>query len=213
VCLILAACGRAEAPPRDTTTFRLPLDTIESLGALASRHEAQPWFDAAHDALVRQDRESAAIALSDAATFLQKEWDKAPGDARVDLVRAVEELDSLAGVVAHGDLRDPRALDHVFARAHAAEASFHLLRANRAMMRREHVRAGEELVMSIDHLERAAQDAGIKRDAVVQTAIADTRSLAGEMMRGMEAVPDEGAKITDEVERAIRRIRAATTRG
>jgi hypothetical protein len=48
-------------------------------------------------------------------------------------------------------------------------------------------------MMSIDHLERAATDARIRTDSTVKRVIADTRSLADEMMRGVEAVPDEAA--------------------
>ena len=209
LCLALVACGRTDAPPRDTgIAVRLPLDTIESLGALATRREAQAWLDAAREGLVLRKFEDAAIALSDAATFLYAEARAAPGDAEPALERAAEQLDSLAGVVAHGGVPAPGALDRVYANVHAAEALLHLLRANQSMMRRESVRAGEELMMSIDHLERAAKDARVQTDSTVQTAIADTRSLAGEMMRGMEAVPDEAAKMTDEIEHAIRRIAA-----
>jgi hypothetical protein len=103
-------------------------------------------------------------------------------------------------------------LDRTFARAHAAEASLHLLRAHAAMVRRENVRAGEELLITVDHIERAAKDARLQADSSIQAAIAGTRSLAIEMAKGMEAVPDEVTRVTDEIERAIDCIAVATTR-
>lgn len=208
LCVALAACGRTEARRPDTgaAAARVPLEVVESRGALASRREAQESFDAARAALARKDLEGAATALSDAATFYQGEARTAPLDAKEALDRAGEALDSLAVRVAHGEVRSPVVLDPVFANAHGAEAWLHLLRAHAAVLKRDNVRAGEELVMSVDHLERAAKDAGLQADSVVQAAIADTRSLAGEMVKGMEAVPDEAARVTDAVERAIGRI-------
>jgi hypothetical protein len=209
----LTACGRTEAPRPDTSaSSRVPLEVIESRGALASRREAQQWFDTAREAVSRKDFEGAATALTDAATFLQAEARDAGSGVGQALERVAEELDLIAVRVAHGEVHAPDVLDSVFARAHTAEASLHLLRGHAAMVKRDKIGAGEELVMSIDHLERAAKDARLDTDSVVKAAIADTRSLAGEMVRGMEAVPDEAARVTDEIEAAIRCIDARTKR-
>jgi len=162
--------------------------------------------DAAREALVQKDFESAAAALSDAATFIQAEARTAGVDAKRALERSAEEIDLIAVRVAHGEIHAPDALDRVYAAAHAAEALHHLYRAHTAMLKRDNVRAGEELVMSADHLERAAKDARLQADSLVQAAIADTRSLCGEMVKGMEAVPDEAARVTGEIESAIHRI-------
>ena len=214
LCAAIAACGRSAPPTADTTVrARVPLEVIESPGALASRREAQESFDAARAALVRKDFEGAATALSDAATFYQVEARTAPLDARQALDRTGEALDSLAVRAAHGEVRSPDSLDPVFANAHGAEVWLHLLQAHAAILKRDNARAGEELVMSVDHLERAAKDARVQADSLVQAAIADTRSLAGEMVKGMEAVPDEVARVTDEVERAVGRIGSIAARG
>lgn len=213
VCIALAACARVDAPRHDSgAVVRIPLDTIESFGALATRREAQGSFDAARAALVRKNYKEAATALSDAAGFIRAEAGISDVETRKALDRAGDELDSLAGRVARAEVRSAATLDRVVARAHGAEASLHLLNAHAAMVKRDHVRAGEELMMSIDHLERAAKDARLPTDSVLQAAIADTRSLANEMVRGMEAVPDEAARLTDEIEAAIRRIDSATKR-
>jgi hypothetical protein len=71
------------------------------------------------------------------------------------------------------------------------------------------LRAGEEYFMSTDHLERGAKDARLRVDPVVQAAIADTRSLATEMMNGMTVVPDEALRLTQGIQAAIRRIDAS----
>ena len=214
LCVALAACSRTEAPHAgdSAASVRVPLEVIESPGALATRREAQESFDNARDAVARKDFEGAATALSDAATFFQREARDAQPDMKQALDGTSEELDSLAVRAAHGELRTVDALDHVFARAHAAEASLHLLRAHAATIKRDKVRAGEELVMSVDHLERAMKDGRLQSDSAIQAAIADTRSLAGEMVQGMEAVPDEMARVTDEIEMAIRRICVCTLR-
>jgi hypothetical protein len=170
-------------------------------------------FDAARDAFVRKDLESAATALSDAATFIRTEARAAGGDGAQALDRSADEFDLIAVRVAHGEIHAPDALNRAFAHAHAAEALHHLLRAHASVLKRDNVRAGEELLMSVDHLERAANDARLQGDSLVEAAIADTRSLASEMVHGMDAVPDEAARVTDEIETAVRRIAAGTAAG
>jgi hypothetical protein len=211
--IAVLACGRAEIPRPDTPASGLiPLDTIESHGALASRREAQTAFDAARAALETSRYAAAEAALTEAATFFRTEARTAHTDAREPLERIAVELDALAKNVALGEVRTPTVLDRTFARAHAAEASLHLLRAHAAMVRRANVHAGEELLITVDHIERAAQDARLQADSSIQAAIAGTRSLAIEMVKGMEAVPDEATRVTDEIERAIECIAIATTR-
>lgn len=203
VCALFAGCGGNDAPGPDSASVLEPREVVESPGAIASRREAQGSFDTARAALARADFERAAIAMTDAATFIQDEARTAHADATQALERSAEQLDSLAVLVANREVRSPAALDRVFATTHCAEATLHLHRAHAAMVTRDNVRAGEELLMSIDHLERAAKDARVQADSAVQAAIANTRSLASEMVKGMEAVPDEVARMTNDIETAI----------
>jgi hypothetical protein len=197
-----AACGPAERPKADTTA--IPLQT--SPGALASRHECQASLDSARTALVTKDAEACVANLARAATFFRAEIHSAPPDTRAALSATAEEIETLVANIAKGRPRTPRDFDRAFARANAAEADLHLGRARAALMQGDHVRAGEELLMATDHLERAAKDGRLRRDSVVQTAIAHTKSLAGEMIRGMSAVPDEERRVSSEIAAAIERI-------
>ena len=208
---VIMACGTGDVA-RDDAAARpaIPLDTVESRGALATRREAQPAFDAARAAIAKKHFGDAGTALADAAEFFQTEARIAETDARPALERVGRELAALATSAARGEVRAPGVLDRAFARAHAAEASLHLTRAHAAIIRRDNVRAGEELLMTVDHVERAAKDARLQTDSLVQAALANARSLAIEMTKGMEAVPDEAARVTDEIDRAIERIVAAT---
>ena len=207
LCIVVAGCGRAGAPKQDTTALVFE----ESPGALASRHEAQSSFDAARRALVRRDFDGCVASLSEAAAFFRATASAAEPDAREALTAAAEELETLVANIAKGQARTPKDFDRVFARAHAAESAHHLARARVALLKDDHVRTGEELVMSVDHLERAAKDARLRADRDVQTAIAYAKTLAGEMVQGTIAVPDETTRVAQQIARAIRRIDARTS--
>ena len=202
VSLAFAGCGRADRPKPDTAA--IPLQ--ESRGALATRHECQASLDSARTALVSKDAEACIASLARAATFFRAEVHSAPPETRAALSATAEEIETLVANIVRGRPRTPRDFDRAFARANAAEADLHLARARIALMEQNQVRAGEELFMVTDHLERAAKDARFRSDTAVETAIADTRSLASEMIRGMGAVPDETRKVSDEIDTAIRTI-------
>jgi hypothetical protein len=204
-CLVTAGCSRTPASKRDTTAIVVE----ESPGALASRREAQDCFDAARSAFLRKDSEECITRLAEAAAFFRTQARAAKPDAKPALETAAEEIETFLANVANGYDRTAKDLDRVYAQAHAAESGLHLSRARAAMAGDDNVRAGEELLMSIDHLERAARDARRPRDPAVRSAVADARSLATEMVKGMPAVPDEATKLTNKIETAIRRIVAS----
>src|SRR5574338_953478 len=136
--IVMMACGPRDRSGDDSSAaFRSPLDTIESPGALATRLEAQEWFDAASDAVSQKNFDAAAAALSDAVAFFRQQARSAEENARQPLAQVAEELDALARRVSQGDVREPGGLTRVFARAHGAESFVHLVRANAAMVRRE----------------------------------------------------------------------------
>jgi hypothetical protein len=204
--VLVASCKGPEARPSNSDTTRAVPAVIESPGALATRHEPQGSLDRALAAFEQKQHEAMRAELADAAAFLRTEARETQGDAGEPLRHAAAELDSLAARLATGALPTARAVDRALINTNRAEARYHLLRAGDAIANGHNQRAGEELTMSVDHLERAAKDAGRPADAAVRTAIADARTLAGEMMKGMGAVPDEAWRVTEQLERAIDRV-------
>lgn len=193
------------------TGWSAPVVT-ESPGALATRHEAQESLDRARLAFQRKYFDLVESELANAAAFLRTEAQESEGEPREELRRAADVLDVVVARVSRAQIRDIAALDRASLDVNAAEATFHLLRAKEAIVRHDNVRAGEELIMCVDHLERAAKDAGRQDDPAVETVIADVRTLAREMMAGMGVVPDEVTKVSEAVESVIGRVRAATPR-
>ena len=204
-CLLASACGRAPAAKPDSTAAGVE----QSGGVLADRHEAQSCLDSARSAFVRRDYEGCITRLAEAAAYFREQARVAPLDARSSLDAAAEEIETFLANVANGRDRSTKDLDRVYAQAHAAESGMHLAHARTAMAAGDSVRAGEELVMSIDHLERAARDARRPRDAAVRRAVTDTRAVATAMIEGTSAVPDEVTRASREIEAAIRRIAAS----
>ena len=200
------SCAREPKVESKADTAQAPARAVTaSPGALATRREAQETFDRARTALQRKDFATAKTELGNAATFMRSQAQDSQGDDKPALERAAAGFDSLAAQVATGNVQ-AKTLDRAFARANRAEAEHHLLRAKDAVAKSDNARAGEELTMSVDHLERALQDAGRQADAGVKSAIAEARTLAGEMMKGMAAAPDEAKKVTDQLADQIRRL-------
>jgi hypothetical protein len=204
-CLVVAGCDRPPVSKPDTTATAVQ----ESAGALASRREAQDCFDAARTAFLRRDSEECITRLAEAAAFFRAQARAAKPDAKSAMASAAEELETFLANVANGHDRTAKDLDRVYAQAHAAESGLHLSRARVAMASADTVRAGEELLMSVDHLERATRDAHRPATRAVRTAIAAARSLATRLIRGMPAAPGEMISITGEMETAMRRIVAS----
>jgi hypothetical protein len=206
--VLVVGCKGPEPRPLSSDTTRAVLPVVESPGALATRHEAQESLDRARAAFEQKQFDAMRAELANAAEFLRLEARQAQGEAGEPLRPVAAELDSLAHRVAAGDLPTATLVDRVFVNANRAEARYHLLRAGDAIATGDNDRAGEELMMSVDHLERAAKDAGRLADVSVRTAIGDARSLAGEMMKGMGTMPDEAWLVTEQLDRAIDRLGA-----
>jgi hypothetical protein len=209
--LVIQGCEPRDRPST-TDSAQSAWVMTESPGALATRHEAQDALDGARRAFERKDFNRAESELANAAAFLRTEAQEAHGEPREELRRAADVLDTVAVRIAKGQVRSVATLDRASLDVNTAEATFHLMRAKDALVRHDNVRAGEELVMCVDHLERGAKDARRQHDPAVQAVIADLRTLAREMIKGMGVVPDEVTKVSEEVESVINRLRAATPR-
>ena len=204
--VLVMSCAREPKAESKADTAQAPSRVVTaSPGALATRREAQETFDRARAALQRKDFAAAKTELGDAAAFMRSQAQDSQGDDKPALEGAAAGFDSLAALVVTGNVQS-KTLDRAFARANRAEAEHHLLRAKEALTKSDNGRAGEELTMSVDHLERALQDAGRQADAAVKSAMAEARTLAGEMMKGVAAAPDEAKKVTDQLTDQIRRL-------
>lgn len=209
--LLFTNCGPGPEdglPSGDTAqplARRLPAG-VDSPGPLATRHEAQGSFDRARAALVRKDFATSAKHLRAAAAFIHTHADEAEIGAIAALQGASKELEVLAERMEQGKVQTTRTFDRVFANANRAEAQHHLTRAKAAMSKREHQHAGEELVMGVDHLERATRDLRRPRDADAEAALMDARALADLMMRGGVPTRAEARRVTDQIEAELRRL-------
>lgn len=211
--LIGSGCAKGPEAGAKSDTAQVPTRVVTaSPGALATRREAQEAFDRARAALQQKDFTTAKTELSSAAAFMRTHAQDALADAKPALERAAAAFDTLATQVSTGNIQ-AKTLDRAFASANRAEAEYHLLRAKDAVAKTDNARAGEELTMSVDHLERAMKDAGRQSDAAVQRALADARTLAGEMMKGVAATPDEAKKVTDQIADQIQRLDAFLAAG
>jgi hypothetical protein len=201
--LLVAGCTEHVARRPATNSTAAPPPVTESRGALAMRHETQESLDRARVAFQWKHFETMEAELEGAAAFLRSEAQETEGGIGLPLLHVAAELDSLAERVACGEPPTASVLDRAFLGVNRVEARYHLLRAGASIVRGESDGAGAELTTSVDHLERAAQDAEHEANPTVRTAIADARTLAGEMRTGMGLVPNDVWTVIGQLEVAI----------
>jgi hypothetical protein len=209
-----AGCGRAEQSRTETTAATTtpavtatPTETTLSAGAIGTRSEAQDHFDRSRAAFLKQDMKTASAELHDASVFMRERADSATGFAKALAARSASELDSLAQKVGASSVTSPASLDHVFAHANRAEAERHYALATRAWGQHQAKRTGEELTMAIDHLERAAKDAGLKADTALTHSMTNAREVANGLLQGGTAPTGVDEALKD-VELQLRRFGA-----
>lgn len=201
-----AACKPAGETARQETAAVAPPRVVESKGALAARREAQEHFDKARESFMRKDLTTAATELRAGSTFLREQADSVTGEVKEHMLRSARELDQLAAAVEKNSVESAKKLDLAFARAQYAEADRHHSNAVAAWAKKENGRAGDELTMAIDHLERAAKDAGEDLDAGTKKVLADTREVAGQLMKGAEFVPEKVGNVIEALGKEVRTL-------
>jgi hypothetical protein len=184
-----------------------PSDTTLSAGAIGVRSEAQDHFDRSRAAFAKKDMKTASAELHDASVFMRDHADSTTGFAKALVARSARELDSLSREVGSSTVTSPERLDHVFAHANRAEAERHYALATRAWAQRQATRTGEELTMAIDHLERAAKDAGLAADTAMTSSMVRTREVANGLLQGGTAPTGVDEALKD-VELQLRRFGA-----
>jgi hypothetical protein len=193
------SAARAAAPSPAPTV-------VEEPGPLATRHEAQRSFDRARSALLRQDYRAAGRYLDDAVAFMQSHAAQSEIGAMAALQGSAKELEVLAQRLARGEPQTTRAFDRVVANANRAEAQHHLTRAAAALADRAYRHAGEELIMAVDHLERAARDLRPPNDSAAGRALADARALAERLMGSDVPARADVKRVTAQLEAELRRL-------
>jgi hypothetical protein len=188
---VASGCRQADQSSGEATGTTTPAavattqaETTLSSGAIGVRSEAQDHFDRSRAAFAKKDMKTASAELHDASVFMRDHTDSTTGFAKALVARSARELDSLSREVGSSSVTSPARLDHVFAHANRAEAERHYALATRAWAQHQARRTGEELTMSIDHLERAAKDAGFAADTAMTSSLIRTREVANSLLQG-----------------------------
>jgi hypothetical protein len=138
-----------------------------------------------------------ASALRAAATVVHQQTDSAANEVKAHLNEVAHELDTLANRAESGAKLTADRLDRLFARANQAEAERHQRRSVDALILRDTLRAAEDMLMAVDHLERAARDARIPLDQPALAVAHSARALGADLLdrhapgqRSIQAVQD-----------------------
>lgn len=159
-----------------------------SAGALATRQEAQDDLDAAREALDRHDAAAASASLRTASLFYARLAARRDVPARDRLATVAAELKALSVKVGGGmGIRDS-AIDAVLIRANVAEAENHRLQALSAWGLGNRSNAADELVMAVDHLERALAAARLATPDA-RRVLDDARQTATALLRESTLAP------------------------
>jgi hypothetical protein len=177
-------------------------------GAALAR-EAYPDRLDAHFTRARADltagrHRAARKELGRAARQLEKKVHPASGEVKHALVKNAVALKSLSAEVDRGHVTDPEEIDASAARAHAALAKYHQMRAEERWSDEKARDAGRELGAAAHHLERGAAWLGHGTDSLVRTATRDAGVLSGQLVEGRyvpEQVDDGIQAIGREIDR------------
>ncbi len=110
-------------------------------------------LDEAHENFVKRDLETTATALRSAAGGLERAVENAPAEARQGLLDSAHGLERIERDVRAGAIISIESLDHNLAKANAALARYHYLRAVDAWVARQGPTTGLEMVSAVDQLE------------------------------------------------------------
>ncbi len=201
--VVVGACNRAD---RRTAADQAPGVTIRqqgtptghfdvSAGALAGRHEAQDDLDAARDALDRHDAAAASASFRTASLFYARLAERADMPARERLATVAQELKALSASIGGGMGVRTQVVDAAIIHANIAEAENHRLQALAAWAKRDRSNAADELVMSVDHLERALADA--------HQATPEARKVLDDARRAASALLKESLLSPGAVDQAV----------
>jgi len=177
--------GSSNLPVSDTVASApKPQATFDSAaGSIVRRREPQHLLDTARTLFRQGAFANAAEELRAAAAYFRSVRDSAPAITR-ERVRAAERaLDSLARRVERGSEVPLRQFDAMLSRANRTESERHLARSTEAWAMRDTIRAAEELLMAVDHLERAAKDGGGTLDRAERTMLGEARQLGTDLLR------------------------------
>ena len=180
-------CGPSQESQRkaDSAIAAAQAKVVTQAGeVLSARREAQTYFDNARKAFVAKRGADASKALRDAAAFTRQQAVSATTPAKEALTSSANELDKLASRVTAGAVKSVKTLDYAFARTQLAEAQLHCTRALSAWGATDAAATATEMIMLVDHFERAAADAGQPLATSTQQTLDMTRSLADKLTRG-----------------------------
>lgn len=201
---VVAACGpptKANAAAESAAAAARTTAMTQAGDVMLARREAQPYFDSARAKFVAGKHKAAAGSLRDAALFIRRHADSIADPAKTTLKASSDELGRLATRAANGAVTSVKTLDLAFARAQLAESQYHCVRALDAWKSKDGPATGSELMMLLDHFERAAVDAARPLSLSAREMVTNTRSLALKLAQGEAITPtyvDSTLAATDE---------------
>lgn len=192
--VLLTACKGEKSREADRAGERTAVDTVSQVeptmakvdsapGVLARRREAEEHFEKARMSFVSKDMAKSAGDIRAAAAYFKRLRDSTSGSIQRRIVETQRELEEVAVKLENRKDVSIRQLDHAFARANQAEAERHLSRSADAWTRKDTTAAAEELIIAVDHLERASKDAGVSLDKSESATLADARRVGSDLLR------------------------------
>jgi hypothetical protein len=185
VASVVAACGPPKTNGAESAAAAAKTKAMTQAGdVMLARREAQLYFDSARASFMADRNKTAARSLRNAALFIRHHADSSADPAKATLRASSVELDRLATRAANGAVRSVKSLDLAFARAQLAESQYHCVRALDAWKSKDGPATGSELMMLLDHFERAAVDAARPLSLSAREMITNTRALALKLVQG-----------------------------
>jgi hypothetical protein len=201
---LLAACERRpDESSYEAAPATVPAPTVTPSSSIT---ELYLHLDAAHENFAKRDLERAGNELLAAASGLKKAAEDAPTEARQDMLDAASGLESIERDARSGTATSIESLDHHLARANAALAHYHQLRATDAWVARNGRAAGRELVRAVDQWEMGSRRMGRDLTGDAEAFSDRARSVGEKLANGTRLSENEVGQVLKGVGREIDKL-------
>ena len=164
-------------------------------------------FQKAKQFIEEKAYKNAAIEIRKAAEILKQESGKATGTVQKSLLAAGEGLEKSSQKLENGTVKSVGEIQGAFGQAHEALADYYNTLASESWSKKAISQVGEDMKLSVDHLEKAWTWSGRQVEAGTQSVIDSARKVGQQLDQGAGWVAAEVTKSIDEVGKEVARLR------
>lgn len=172
----------------------------------AQKGTLEQYFQKAKQDYVDKNMKAASEEMHKAAEWMKSEAAAAKGKGKEALAKSSRELEKLSGELKKGAVKSVKEIEIASARAYHALATNSHVKSAEAWSKKEFKKAGEELDMAVNQLEKGYAWAGHQEEAGTQKVIDESREWSRKVKEGAGRASAEAQKILKSAEDEIKAL-------